>query len=404
MSALTHRLPVALLALAGSLLSGCAQVEYYTQAVGGQFDILERRQPIPEVIEDPTTQPALRERLALVQQVRAFARDALALPDSGSYSSYADLGRPYVVWTVFAAEAFSLDLRQWCYPVVGCAVYRGYFAKPDADGFADSLRAQGYDAYVSGSPAYSTLGWFDDPLLNTVAGWPEPDLAGLIFHELTHERLYVKGDSMFNESLARTVEREGVKRWMATRGAREAYCDYLQRKQRHRQFVALVLQTRDGLRALYESTQSDETRRAGKADLIAQMRARYQSLKVSWGGVGNYDRWFGGPLNNAQLGAVATYEKYVPAFQSLLGRHGGDLSGFFAAVEELGELPSEERVAALQALRPADDQALAGPGSTRCEALEPAGGLVDRMYLEVGRDGARMGYYSPITVRHDGRA
>lgn len=404
MNALTHRLTVALLVLAGSLQSGCAQVDYYAQAVGGQFDILERREPIPELIEDPATKPVLRERLALVQQVRAFAREALALPDSGSYSSYADLGRPYVVWTVFAAEEFSLDLQQWCYPVAGCAVYRGYFAKPDADGFAETLRADGYDAYVSGSPAYSTLGWFDDPLLNTVAGWPEPDLAGLIFHELTHERLYVKGDSMFNESLARTVEREGVKRWMATRGEAQAYCDYLERKQRHRQFVALVLQTRDGLRALYESTRSEQTRRAGKADLIAQMRVRYQNLKTSWGGAGHYDRWFGGPLNNAQLGAVATYEKYVPAFRSLLGRHGGDLNKFFAAVEELGELPSEERVAALQVLGSSGDQALAGPVWSGCEALEPAGGVVDRIYLEVGRDGARMGYYSPITVRHDGRA
>jgi len=350
-------------------LTACGHAQYYAQAAAGQLDLLSRRQSIAEVVDDPDTPQALRERLRLVLEIRAFAERELHLPGGGSYTSYADLQRPYVVWAVFAAPEFSLSLKQWCYPIVGCAVYRGYFAEAAAQSFARELRSQGYEAYVRGAPAYSTLGWFDDPVLSTVMRWPEPNLAGLIFHELTHERLYVQGDSMFNESLARAVEVEGVRRWMELRNATAEHCKYLAGQRRYREFTQLVEATRERLAAVYAAELNLAAKRAQKRAILGDLREQYAALRQRWSaGENRLDRWFVGTLNNAQLGAVATYEAYLPAFHALLLTHRGDLRAFFTAAERLGALPAPDRTEALAALaQRADDGSLAAQQSP-CES------------------------------------
>lgn len=329
---------------------GCASLRYYAQSVSGQVDVLSRREPIRAVIEDPDTDPALAQRLRLALEVRDFASREMALPDNGSYRTYADVGRPYVVWNVFAAPGFSLEPETWCFPFVGCVAYRGYFEKADAQAFGSTLREQGLDVYVAGVPAYSTLGWFDDPVLNTMVHWPEAQRSGLIFHELAHQVVYIRDDSAFNESFAVTVEKEGVRRWMSGHGNGRQYRDYLAGKRRQRQFIDLVMDARARLEKLYSAGHPAARMRAAKAEIFADMRERYRQLRQEWGGDTAYDQWMETELNNAKIASVATYHKYVPAFDALLKRHGGNMATFYAQVERLSELPAAERHARLQAL------------------------------------------------------
>lgn len=329
-------------------LSGCG---YYAQSIQGQWELINKREPIAELLADPDTPPALREKLQRSQQIRDFAVQQLALPDNGSYRSYADLGRPFVVWNVFAAEPLAMKLKTWCFPVAGCVGYRGYFSQADAQAFAAELRQQGLETYVAGIAAYSTLGWFDDPLLNTLIDRPEARLAGLIFHELAHQRLYVKGDTAFNEAFASAVELEGVRRWLAAEGDAEQRAEDARYRQRQTAFVSLVTAARDRLSALYDSASTDAEKRRQKKQIIAALRADYAALKAGpWAGYSGYDAWFDGELNNPQLSAVTTYRDGVPAFQALLAQQGGDLAAFYVAAEALGELPRDQRQARLQAL------------------------------------------------------
>jgi predicted aminopeptidase len=347
---------VALCALALLLTaanSGCAKLGYYTQAIGGQLEILSKRQPIETLLDDPETDAQLRTQLAAVLAMRAFASNDLALPDNKSYRTYVDLKRPYVVWNVFAAPELSLTPLQWCFVVVGCINYRGYFSPTGADKFAGKLRQQGYDVYVGGVTAYSTLGWFRDPVLNTMLSKSQTDVAALIFHELAHQRVYVRDDTVFNESFAVTVEREGVRRWLARSGTQEQFQRYLMRKQRYQQFVQLIMRYRQRLIELYATTKPDAEKRALKTALFTELRADYARLKQSWNGYAGYDEWFARDLNNAHLVPLGLYHEYVPAFQALLAQHGGDLVAFYQAVEEIGKLPKAQRVARLQSLQPA---------------------------------------------------
>lgn len=333
-------------------LHGCSTLSYYAQSVGGQMEVLNKRRAVAGMLEDPDTSPRLRQRLTRALEIRAFAAEALALPDNPSYRSYADLERPFVIWNVFAAPPYSLEPLRWCFPLVGCVAYRGYFARADAQAFAAEMRALGYDVFVGPVPAYSTLGWFEDPLLNTMIHWPEPELAGLLFHELAHQVLYVADDTTFNESFATAVEREGVRRWMEATAQNDAYGDYLRRLQFESQFINLVLTTRTRLQALYATGTDPEVVRARKRQAFARMRARYLALRASWQGYARYDAWMEQDLNNAQLASVAAYHRYVPAFQKLLARHDGDLPAFYAAAARLGAMPKARRHAALQALLP----------------------------------------------------
>jgi predicted aminopeptidase len=340
----------AVVALTALALSGCTAAPYYWQAASGQLELWRKSRPIDDWLADPNADQHLRARLAHVQDIRAFASGNLGLPDNGSYRSYADLGRPYVVWNVFAAPELSLEAKKWCFPVAGCVDYRGYFAEKSARNFADGLKSEGYDTYVGGVPAYSTLGWFDDPVPSTIMVYPDTEVARLIFHELAHQVLYVPGDTAFNESFATAVEQEGVKRWVEAYGSTEMLAQFQRAQARKQQFVALVLEYRSRLEAIYASALGEDEKRAQKAQTFAAMRASYAELKQGWGMPSGYDAWFASPLNNAQIASVASYTEQVPAFQALLARENGDMKRFYVAAEGLARLPKVERDAQLAAL------------------------------------------------------
>ena len=334
------------------LLGGCANLGYYLQSVGGQLDIWRRERPIEEIIADTAAAAPLRQKLARVLEIREFASRELGLPDNRSFRRYADLGRPFVAWNVFAAPEFSVRPVQWCFLFAGCVSYRGYFARSDADGYAAELAGQGHDVYVGGVPAYSTLGWFSDPVLNTFIHYPEAELARLVFHELSHQLVYVRDDTAFNESFAVAVEQEGVRRWLARADdapGREAY----ERNRRIRaEFVHLVEKYRGRLDALYRTRLAPEAMRGRKREILGELEAEYRALRMGWDGYAGYDRWFAARPNNAQLASVAIYTQAVPAFEALLRREGGDLARFYESVKALAALPKEERDERLRSLAP----------------------------------------------------
>lgn len=324
-------------------LQGCASLEYYRQTAGGHFEVMHRRVPLARALADPELKPATRQRLVRVEQIRSFAITELHLPDNGSYRSYADLERPYVLWNVFAAPRFELKALQSCFPLVGCLSYRGYYAESDARAHAEQLRAQGHDVYVGGVAAYSTLGWFSDPVLNTMLRWSETELAGVIFHELAHQKLYVRDDSGFNESFATAVQEEGLRRWL-DRQADDALRQAADQEARRREdFVRLVQATRRRLQQLYASGQPAAQMAQSKAEVFDEMRAEYGQLKQAWNGYAGYDGWFGSDLNNAKLMAVATYHEWVPAFRQLMRASDGDLPRFYQDAELAARLPADIR-------------------------------------------------------------
>lgn len=337
-------------ALVVLLAAGCSTLGYYAQSISGHLAMMRSARPIADVLADPTTPDPLRSRLLRAEQIRAFASHDLGLPDNTSYRSYADLKRPFVVWNVFATRELSLELKQWCYPVIGCAGYRGYFDRAAADAAAADLRRDGYEVNVAGVPAYSTLGWLSDPLLNTFIGGTEGQVASMVFHELAHQVVYVGGDTTFNESFATAVEREGVRRWLAAHGdpaLRQAYADFAARR---RGFIDLLLKYRDLLDALYRGSASDDAKRAGKRRLFAELTDEYRTLRASWGGYAGYDRFFAQELTNAHLASIGAYNALVPAFDALLARSGGDFPRFYDEVRKLAQLPKADRDAALRGL------------------------------------------------------
>jgi len=327
--------------LAGTLAAGCESVGYYGQAVHGHLSLMASREPIDVLITDPAADS--RERLALVLEIRDFASDALALPDNRSYRTVVPTPDEGVVWSVVATPPYSLDPRAWCFPIAGCTSYRGYFDRAAANAYAGRLAAEGLDVTVDPVPAYSTLGWFDDPLPGGLLRWPDHDVAAIVFHELAHQRFYLKGDSAFNEAFATAVAEEGVARWLAQRGDSRAVEAWRDAQRRRLQFIDLLLETRAGLVELYASGLPDAEMQAGKDRLFGELRRRYADLQASWNGAPGFDRWMARPLNNARLAAVATYREQLPAFRRLLQCVGGDLPAFYAAVERLAELPQAER-------------------------------------------------------------
>jgi len=330
------------------LLAGCSGVDYYMQSIDGQMKLLQARRPIAEVIADPATPLPLKARLERVLAIRDFASRELQLPDNPSYRSYADLQRPFVVWNVFAAAEFSVEPRKWCFLIVGCVNYRGYFAQAEAEAYARELRGEGLDVFASGVPAYSTLGWFDDPVLSAFINYPEHALSRLIFHELAHQVVYIKGDTEFNESFAAAVETEGARRWIARHGTGQMRADFDRSQQRRVQFRELVFSYRGRLTNLYRLPLAPEEMRVRKAQAFADMQRDYELLKSQWGGFAGYDRFFDHP-NNAHLASVAIYTGLVPQFQQLIAKHNGDLAAFYAEVKELAALGKAERAARLAA-------------------------------------------------------
>lgn len=331
---------------------------YYWQGAAGQLDVVARAKPLAEVI-DATDDARLKERLERARAIRAYASGELGLPDNGSYTRYADLGRPFVVWNVVAAPELSLAPHEWCFPVAGCVAYRGYFREDEARAEAARLAAAGYDVHVGGVPAYSTLGWFDDPLLSSFIRYPDVELARLIFHELAHQVAYAKDDSTFNESFATVVEEAGLARWIASRPPAEAAKLSAERERGDRlraEFRRLVVEARTTLSAAYAGTASDDDKRRAKAAAFAAMRDAYARSKAGEPGLAGYDRWFGGDRgagpNNASLASVGLYTEQVPAFRALLASEGGDLARFYGRVRGLAAMPKAERHAELAALPP----------------------------------------------------
>ncbi|MDF1527610.1 MAG: aminopeptidase [Sedimenticola sp.] len=330
-------------------LPGCSTLSYYSQSIGGHLQLMGQRRPITQVLNDPETPALMKQKLGKLKQIRDFASAKLALPDNNSYRSYAALDRDAVVWSVVATPEFSIEPKQWCYLVIGCASYRGYFSRQAAQAYANILKAEGLDVAVEPIPAYSTLGWFDDPLPSTVIDWSEPRIAGLIFHELAHQQLYIKDDSAFNEAFASLVEEVGVIRWLQGRDD-EMLNRWQLSQQYERQFIALLLETRQQLQYLYAQKYASEQMRQRKAQLFDVLRGRYQQLKKSWGGYAGFDSWFNRDLSNAHLASIATYEQWKPAFKQLLAESNGQLPTFYQACRSLGILSEKERNEKLMAL------------------------------------------------------
>ena len=334
---------LAILGIIGLTACGCESFRYYGQAIQGQYEILDKRQPISEILDDPESPEFLKKRLAYILEVRKFADRELRLPVKNNYLTYVDLERPYVVWNVFAAPELSLTPKTWCYPVVGCAAYRGYFSKEDARRYADEMSDRGYDVYVAGVTAYSTLGWFDDPVLSTFMRYSKAQLAALIFHELAHQVLYVKGDTEYNESFATAVEQEGLQRWQKATQAATLFSRYSKNFQRQQEFIKLVMRYREALQTMYRSDATDADKKKRKASILSDLQNEFVILKAADSGFASYDDWMYNSLNNAKISSVAAYHDFVPAFNRMLTSSGGDLEQFYRQCQELARLPKDQR-------------------------------------------------------------
>lgn len=344
-------LPALMLALLTMLaLGACTSPQYYAQAVHGQVALMLAQRPVDEVLADRATPPEVRAGLALARDARVFAHAQLGLPDNGSYQSYVELHRPFVVWNVFATPPYSFELRQSCFLVVGCLAYRGYFSEAAAHRHAARLQARGDEVFVGGVTAYSSLGWFADPLLSSMLRWDEVTLVRTLFHELAHQWLYVPGDTAFNESFAMAVAEAGLARWWRMRHPATPLPDDSAHEET---FVALILEYRNKLSLVYASTLTEHEKRQRRAEILTALREEFDRRAQDWPEAADYTRWLADGLNNAKLASVATYHTWVPAFRTLLAQANGDLSRFHAAVTELGQLPPAARARALHALMPA---------------------------------------------------
>ncbi len=343
------------------LLAGCAELSYYAQSLGGHFEIVRQARPIEDWLADAHTGNALAQRLKQVLALRDFADEQLDLPVGDSYREYADIGRPWVVKNLYAAPEFALRLKTWCHPFAGCIAYRGYFDEVMLEKEAESLRQQGMDVHVGKVAAYSTLGWFDDPVLNTFVYWSDPGLAGLLFHELAHRRVYVDDDSSFNEAYATAVQQAGVEAWLRERGQEQALKAYRQRLANRRRVLELIREARQDLAVLYAEALSTEQKRRRKQIRLERLRQDYERLSAHLDGDDGFRQWMVSGLNNAKLLSLATYQDAVPDFLALLERLHGNFAAFHRAVERLGKLPRGRRMDCLRAW--------AGASAANCPSL-----------------------------------
>ncbi|MDR3388695.1 MAG: aminopeptidase [Rudaea sp.] len=344
----SRKILIVLGALMAMPLGACSTIGYYGHLAHGEFAMLAARKPIARVIADPAADVQLKARLQLAVQARAFASDQLQLPRNASYTKYADLRRPYAMWNVFAAPEFSLQPAQQCFPIAGCVAYRGYYDRNRAVAEAARLHSRGLETWIGGVPAYSTLGWFADPILNTMLRWSDDDLAATIFHELAHQRLYLKGDTEFNESFATFVQREGLRQWRAASGLPPA--DDAD-QQRSDQFDQLVLGTRARLQQLYASGLPPDAMRLRKHEEIQRLRTEYfQWRDTQWHGDGAYDGWINADINNAALLPFGLYHRWVAAFAALYTTQGGNWTAFYDAVAKMAQMKADVRLKALLAL------------------------------------------------------
>jgi len=334
---------IAALVFIAGCTTGCSTVSYYSQAVGGHLKLMRAREPIDKLLTAESTDPELRAKLQTLVDARQFAVDALELPDNKSYNTYVETGKRYVTWNVVAAEEFSLRAKTWCFPVAGCVNYKGYYAQEDANAYAEELKAENLDVNVGGATAYSTLGWFDDPVLDTMLNGGDIRFVGTLFHELAHQLLYIKNDSNFNEAFASFVEQEGIRIWLAERNESDRIERYNAYLDRNAGFSALLKSTREALLAVYAEELEDEQKRARKQAVLDDMQANYQTLKESWDGYAGYDGWFSRKVNNARLVSVATYRRFIPAFAAMYADAGRQLPAFYEIAKEVAAMPSDQR-------------------------------------------------------------
>lgn len=325
------------------VLTGCAELAYYGHAAGGQLEVMGAGEPIKDVIANPTTDDKTRQQLELIQRAREFAIQELKLPDSDTFRDYADLKRPWVLWNVFATPELSLETKKWCYPFIGCYGYRAYFDEAYAKEVATELEQEGMDVYIAHTPAYSTKGWFADPVYNSMLRYDDLTLVGILFHELAHERVYIIDDSELNESFATVVQYEGVRRWLAYEKNSSAYAAYQREQQRGDEFVSMVLEHRGILQKVYASDLSKAEKRSKKKKTFSDLKKNFNTLKQSWGGYAGYDHWFEKPLNNARLAPIGTYHNAVSVFKKLLEKQQHDLEIFYVEVEKIADLSAPER-------------------------------------------------------------
>lgn len=330
-------------------LQGCTGVGYVAKSLNGHVDVLNARESVEELRRAADTPAPLRAQMDRAADIRQFAIDSLGMPDNASYRTYVDLDRDYVTMAVFAAPELSGTPKTWCFPVFGCVPYRAYFNEDDARALADELGEQGYDVHLSGVPAYSTLGWTPDPLLSTMFRFGETYTASVVFHELAHQKVYIRNDTSFNEAFAVAVEIEGTKAWLAARAGPDAVARYEDSLQRRDDFGDLVGKARAALNDIYASNLSDDKKRAAKAAAIEQLRADYRVLRNGrWNGFSGYDAWFDEPINNAKLALVGVYGDLVGDFRRLFVVCGGDFERLYDAVAALGKQPKNKRRAALR--------------------------------------------------------
>ena len=329
------------------VITSCSTARFYLQAVAGQMELLAKRQGIEAILLDSTTEQHVRLQLESVQRILNFAKHNLSLPVDGRYREYVELDRGYLVWNVVAAEEFSVEAVLRCYPVVGCAPYRGYFNENMALQEAQRLKRKGYDVYVSGVPAYSTIGWFDDPIVSTFSHWGEPDLAQLLFHELAHSVLFVPGDSAFNEAFATFVGRQGAALYMQDRNLPD---DFRVIDEEQELFFEWLLKWRRELGQLYASEKPVYVLRELKGASFKNMESCYQANKQVLG-LGRFDAFMERPFDNARMATIGTYYLWVPAFHWLFIKNNGDWPSFFEEAESLGKSSFDERLARLKELR-----------------------------------------------------
>ncbi|TVP89272.1 MAG: aminopeptidase [Pseudomonadaceae bacterium] len=331
------------------MLGGCTSLSYLHQAWQGQREVMRLAVPIEDILADPAADPDLQRRLALALEAREFASVQLALPDNPSYTRYSALPRPYVLWNLFVTPELSVEPIEQCFPWLGCVGYRGYFAQADAEAAAADWRARGKQVFIGGVPAYSTLGWYDDPVLSSMLHWSDEELVRLIFHELAHQQVYVRNDTAFNESYATFVEQQGLREWRRLQGWPEPEAT---ERQQQREFVQLMLTAREDLHNIYAQPLAADLLRSQRDQRFARLREDYANWRDQhWTGSARFDHWFSGELNNASLLPFGLYDQWVPGFAALFAAAGEDWSVFHAAVADLGRRPADERHQVLQSYR-----------------------------------------------------
>lgn len=329
------------------VLSACDSLAYYRQAASGHFELMDKRESLAEAKTSAAYSEELKRRLTLAESVRRYASEVLHLPDNEAYSTYVHLDQDYVMWSVFATPRLSLTPKQWCYPMVGCLSYRGYYDEAEAQAYAAELEAEGWDTHVSGVAAYSTLGWYEDPLTTAMLRYEDPWIARLVFHELSHQQLYVDDDTPFNEGFAVAVEEEGVMQWLSDRQDEQGQEQWLASREQREVFLTMIREAQQSLNEVYRSELNDEEKLSAKQRVMDELVAAYQErLLEPWPDSG-YAHWFARPINNARLAAIGVYREYVPAFRALFTRCDEDWSRFYRSVEQLADLPMAQRMSAL---------------------------------------------------------